>query len=191
MRTGRKRNPNAIRDDSGKSRGERFDPTPFLNQPHRRGNTELEANQGFPLGRLFMNGLINTDQLAAGNHYALSVYAYARTMGIPMGSPRSGALIQMQGGGFYRWEGEEAKIDPEESRKRLDRVKTQYNDCHDALAALGRVHKRGNKILSIMREICVAEHDENDLWGRAGEVRLGDLRLGLNAVHKILLGHKT
>lgn len=189
MRTGRKRNPNVVRDDSGKSRGERFDPQPFLNQPHRKGFSDLEANQGFPLGRLFINGLLNADQLAAGNHYANCVYAYARTMGIPAGSPRSGALIGMQGGGFYRWEGEEGNIDPEESRKRLDHVKTRYNDCHDALAELGRVHKRGHKILNVMREICVAEVEEKAIW--ADQQKLGDLRLGLNSVHKILLGHKT
>lgn len=202
MRTGRKRNPNAIRDESGKSRGERFDPEPFLKQPHRRAfagkrqddqGRDIAATEavGYPLARLHANGLISDDQLAAGNHYALSVYSYARTMGIPMGSPRSGALLSMQGGGFYRWEGDESQIDPEESRKRLDRVKTLYNDCHEALFSLGKVHHRGNKILVIMREICVAEQGEQQLWGAAGEARLGDLRLGLNAVHKILLGHKT
>lgn len=188
-RGGRKRKSNVERDDAGKSRGERFDPQPFLDQPHRKGHKELEANQGFPLGRLFLNGMLTTDQLAAGNHYALCVYAYARTMGIPMGSPRSGALIGMQGGGFYRWEGDEGNIDPEESRKRLDYVKTRYNDCHDALYELGRVHKRQHKILHVMREICVAEIEEKTIW--ADQQKLGDLRLGLNSVHKILLGHKN
>lgn len=202
MRTGRKRNPNAIRDESGKSRGERFDPQPFLDQPHRKPFAGLRFDEngrdlasteavGYPLARLHANGLLNRDQLAAGNHYAACVYNYARVMGIPMGSPRSGALLQMQGGGFYRWEGEESQIDADETRKRIERVKSLYNDCHEALSNVGLAHRRGNKILIIMREICVAELEENSLWGKAGEARLGDLRLGLNAVHKILVGHKT
>lgn len=200
MRTGRRRNPNAIRDESGKSRGERFDPEPFLNQPHRKpfagkkyddDGRDIAATDavGYPLARLHANGLLTTDQLNAGNHYALAVCNYAKTMGIPMGSPRSGALLSMQGGGFYRWEGEDGSIDPDESRKRLDRVKTQYNECHDALYELGRIHHRGRKILLVMREICVAEVEEKTIW--ADQQKLGDLRLGLNAVHKILLGHKT
>jgi len=199
-RGGRKRNPNAIRDESGKSRGERFDPTPFMMQPHRRAFIGIKDDQdrdiaatelvGFPLARLYSNRLISRDQFEAGEHYARLVHSYASIMGIPVGSPRSGALLSMQGGGFYRWEGEDGAGDNEEAQKRVQRIRSDYNDCHDTLYTLGVEHKSGRKILIVMREICVAELDEREMWGKSGEAKLGDLRLGLNAVHKILVGHK-
>ncbi|MFA7280830.1 MAG: hypothetical protein WC100_12105 [Sterolibacterium sp.] len=184
-RAGRKRKTNVIRDESGKSRGEIFDPSAIYQQPHRRDLAEPGRTEaGYPLGRLRLNGQITPAQLRAGNAYAHSVYAYARTMGIPMGSPRSGSMSECVSTGFYAWEGDHVEIDHDEARKRVQRVKEQYTQTHEALWELGRHHNRGNKILVVLREICVAEQDERDLW--ADSQKLGDLRLGLNAVEKIL-----
>jgi hypothetical protein len=132
--------------------------------------------------------LITDGQLRAGNEYASVVYAYARTMGIPMGSPRSGSMSECIATGFYSWEGETIEPDPEEAAKRVHRVKERYNDCHETLAELGRFHGRGRHILIIMREICIAEAEEKALWH--DQAKLGDLRLGLNAVHKVLLDRR-
>lgn len=184
-RAGRKRKVNVVRDSSGKSRGEKFDPSLIYIQPHRRDCAQpWDDKAGYPLGRLSLNGLITDGQFRAGNEYASVVYSYARTMGIPMGSPRSGSMSECISAGFYAWEGDRIEIDPKEAAKRIAKVKDRYNDCHDTLAELGRLHNRGHKILHVMREICIQENQESKLW--ADPDKLGDLRLGLNAVQRVL-----
>jgi hypothetical protein len=185
-RPGRKRKTTVIRDSKGKSRGEVFDPSVIERQPHRRGSAQpWSEDAGFPLGRLRINGMLTEAQMRAGNEYAAVVYAYARTMGIPMGSPRSGSMSECVSTGFYSWEGDRHEVDPEEAAKRVQRIRERYNDCHDTLADLGRQHGRGRNILIVMREVCVQECEEKALW--RDEAKIGDLRLGLNAVHRVLL----
>ena len=185
-RAGRKRKVNVIRDDTGKSRGEIFDPSAIFAQPHRRDTPDPSSvDAGSPLGRLRLNGLITPDQMRAGNEYASVVLSYARVMGIPSASPRGSSFADAIATGFYAWEGERTEIDQEEADRRVRRVRERYNDCHDALAELGRQHGRGRNILIVMREICVAETEERSLWHDAG--KLGDLRLGLNAVQRVLV----
>lgn len=187
-RAGRKRKTNVVRDASGKSRGERFDPSLIFNQPHRRDCPQpWDDKAGYPLGRLLLNGLITDGQHRAGNEYAAVVYSYARTMGIPMGSPRACSMSEYISGreGGYEWEGDKLEIDPEEAAKRIVFVKDRYNNCHETLTELGRLHNRGHKILHVMRDVCIQESQERGLW--ADPDKLGDLRLGLNAVQKVLL----
>lgn len=193
-RGGRPPKQNVIRDSSGKSRGEIFDPNFFFRQPHRRGIVEVMGEKGidhtiprnvalagFPLGRLRLSGLISADQLRAGSDYAAVVRSYARQNNIPTGSTKSGSLSEFVGGGFYLWENDSVGPTPDE----IDLTKNRYNKCHETLAELGRMHGRGRNILIVMREICVAEVEERALWH--DQSRLGDLRLGLNAVQKVLV----
>ena len=129
--------------------------------------------------------MLTEAQLRAGNEFAAVAYAYARAMGIPLGSPRSGSMAENVSTGFYSWEGDRKEVDQDEADKRVIRVRERYNDCHDALHALGQLHNRGRNILIVMREICIQEAEERPLWH--DNQKLGDLRLGLNAVHKVLL----
>lgn len=185
-KAGRKRKSNVTRDASGKSRGEIFDPSAIFKQPHRRDcNDPTSHNASFPLGRLHINGLLTEGQLRAGNEYAAVVHAYARAMGIPIGSPRSGSMSECISTGFYSWEGDRHDPDPEEAAKRLIRIKERYNECHTVLSQLGRLHGNDRKILLIMKAICIEEREEKELWHNAEKI--GDLRLGLNAVQKILI----
>lgn len=158
----------------------------IFNQPHRRDCPQpWDDKAGYPLGRLLLNGLITDGQHRAGNEYAAVVYSYARTMGIPMGSPRSGSMSECISAGFYAWEGDRVEINEDEAKKRVQAVKDRYNNCHETLTELGRLHNRGHKILHVMRDVCIQENQERGLW--ADPDKLGDLRLGLNAVHRVLL----
>lgn len=185
-RAGRRKKLNVIRDASGKSRGEIFDPSAIFGQPHRRDTADPSSEYAaYPLGRLWLNKQITPDQLRAGNEFASVSRSYGRVMGIPMGSPRSGSMSECVSTGFYTWEGDTQEIDPVEAAKRVQRVKDKYNDIVCTLTELGRSHNRGHKILIVMREICITEQDERAVW--RDYAMLGDLRLGLNAAHRVLV----
>jgi hypothetical protein len=87
--------------------------------------------------------------------------------------------------GFYSWEGDRNEVDPDEAAKRIERVKENYNNVFCALVKVGREHNRGNRILHVMRDICIQEQDERQVW--RDNAMLGDLRLGLNAAHRVLV----
>lgn len=185
-RAGRKRKINVVRDSSGKSRGEIFDPSAIYAQPHRRDCTDPTSEYAsYPLGRLWLNKQITEGQLRAGNEFANVAHAYARLNGIPLGSPRSGSMSERVATGFVSWEGDRHEIDPDEAAKRVQRIKDSYNDVFCALNELGRAHNRGTGILKVMRDICVSEQDERQVW--RDYAMLGDLRLGLNAAHRVLV----
>lgn len=183
---GRKRKQNVVRDSSGKSRGEIFDPSVIFGQPHRRDCADPSSEYAaYPLGRLWLNKQITADQLRAGNEFASVARAFGRVMGIPVGSPRSGSMSECVSTGFYSWEGDTQEIDPVEAAKRVQRVKDKYNDIVCVLTELGRSHNRGLHILSVMRDVCITEQDERQFW--RDNAKLGDLRLGLNAAHRVLV----
>lgn len=185
-RAGRKRKINVVRDSSGKSRGEIFDPSVIFAQPHRRGVSDPSSEYAaYPLGRLWLNRLITEAQLVAGNEFAAVARSYGRMMGIPVGSPRSGSMSECVSTGFYAWEGEQSEPDPDEAAKRIATIRGRYNDIHDKLGQLGREHGRGHGILRVMREICIQEQDERQVW--RDYALMGDLRLGLNAAHRVLV----
>ena len=195
-RAGRKRKTNVVRDASGKSRGEKFDPDFIYNQPHRRATAQpWSAQAGSPLGRLKLNGTISEAQLRAGEAYARLVHAYARTMGLKIGSPRSGAVPELVSSGFYAWEsdrelqtvgeGDDSAEDAvNREQKRIRELKARYDDCHAALLDVSRTHRRGLRILSVLRDICIFERNEHTLT--RDEEKKGDLRLGLNTVERAM-----
>lgn len=185
-RAGRKPKQNVVRDSKGKSRGEIFDPSAIFGQPHRRDTKDPSSEYAaYPLGRLWLNKQITEAQLRAGNEFAYVAHAYARLNGIPMGSPRSGSMSECISTGFYSWDGDRKEFDQEEADKRSARINGRYDDAVCTLTELGRSHNRGTRILMVMREVCITEQDERQIW--RDDVMLGDLRLGLNAVHRVLL----
>ena len=193
-RAGRKRKTNVVRDASGKSRGETFDPGFIYNQPHRRDTSQpWSALSGSSLGRLKLDGTISAAQLRAGEAYARLVHAYAGVMGLKIGSPRSGAVPELVSSGFYAWESdtrtvaqgdETAEQAADRERKRIRELKQRYDDCHAALLDVSRSHRRGLNILSVLRDICIFERGEGAL-ARDAE-KTGDLRLGLNTVERVM-----
>lgn len=183
MARGRPRKKNVIRDASGKSRGEIVDFSVVTSQPHRRGTKDPRSQLlGYPLGRLHVENRISEDQLKAGDAWAMAVVAYANQQGIALHSVRSGSLGERISSGFYQWGADDIPRiheSDQDRRKREQRVKGRYDACFEALTELGRVHGRSNKIAKAMRLVCIEERYPND-------EQVGDLRLGLNAIHRIL-----
>lgn len=180
-RAGRKRKSTVVRRPDGKSLGEKFDPEFFARQPHRRSTPEpISRAAGSPLGRLRLVNLITPYQHSSGDKYASLCRSYARQMGITAPVARSGALTEMISTGFYPWAVEE--LSTEEQQKRIAETRQLYDDCHCALDHLGREHRRDKRILKIMNEVCVFEYE----WVMSDD-DLGNLRLGLNCVGKLLI----
>ena len=183
MARGRPKKQNVIRDASGKSRGEIVDFSVVMNQPHRRGALDPMSHLlGFPLGRLRLSDDISDDQLRTGSAWAGVVSAYAAIMGVPAPSPRSGELSERVQTGFYNWGTDEIPRDqetPEERAERIHETKTKYADCFEAMGQLGRTLGRGHRILFAVNKVCIENQYPNQ-----GDI--GDLRLGLNAIDRIL-----
>jgi len=139
----------------------------------------LASIHGYPLGKLHKQGHINDDQYAAGNEWAAMVRAYAGMMGIPLGSPKSGSMSDYVAAGFYAWEGDKADRDPEEDEKRRKRLKDRYDSCYNDLAAVGLSIGKPHAILEACRKVCIYEFYPL-------EHELGDLRMGLNSLHRKL-----
>lgn len=179
-RTGRKRKSNVRRDRSGKSLGEIIDLAVVLNQPHRRGSKDPKSQLlGYPLGRLRLSGEITEAQLEAGNQWAQLVQSYARMLGVPVGSPKTGSMSGCVSTGFYAWEGEAIEIDEEEAQRRRASLRARYNGCFEKLNDVGISLGQGTLIIKACRKVCV---EEQPPVGR----ELGDLRVGLNALSKTL-----
>src|SRR5512139_1478295 len=100
----RPKKPNAIRDKSGKSRGEplmdiigvalapRLREVPFNMAVIRNERQEIVgANYlcGFTLGILFCRGEISREQCDTGEAYAKLIRRHASIMGLPMPMPKS------------------------------------------------------------------------------------------------------
>ncbi|WP_424630437.1 hypothetical protein [Bradyrhizobium sp. SYSU BS000235] len=185
-RTGRKRKTNVRRDASGKSRGEILDLSVIFNQPHRRGQRNPKSELlGYPLGRLRHEGLIDETQLQAGNAWASMVRAYSRMIGLRIGSPKSGSLTEAVATGFYVWEGDGAEngesIEPEEQERRRKRLRAKYDQCHDRLHEAGRTLGPGAALLKALRKVAIEERYPE-------EAELGNLRVALNTVGRVLRG---
>lgn len=182
MRRGRPRKTNVIRDGAGKSRGEIVDFSVVLNQPHRRhvsGDARKSELLGYPLGRLRFQGRITETQLRAGNEWAELVRSYAATFGLPYGSPRSGSMLSDSGKPAYAFSQDEATHDAENDERRRASLRTRYNDCFEIMQEVGRSIGEGRAVLIIMRRICLEEVQPL-------EADLGNLRVGLNSVAKVL-----
>ena len=190
---GRPKKDNVKRDDSGKSRGEVFDPSVIFNQPHRRVTTlalvaddkdpvQYMNEAGHPLGRLRTAGLITKTQSRAGSAFAAVMRSYARQQGIRIGSPKTGGMSEFIATGFYQWETEspDREDDPEEAARRRERVSSTYDRLHVAMGDFG--YQQARRVMMILKDVCILECD-----GSLNDDTLGDLRLGLNAVHRVLL----
>ena len=185
-RTGRKRKTNVIRDSKGKSRGEILDLSVVYNQPHRRGQKNPKSELlGYPLGRLRHEGLIDEAQLQAGNAWASMVRAYSRMIGLRIGSPKSGSLTEAVATGFYVWEGDGDGVEPEEQERRRKRLRAKYDLCHDRVNEVGRTLGPGigqsTALLKALRKVAIEERYPED-------VELGNLRVALNTVGRVLRG---
>ena len=175
-RAGRRRKANVARSATGKSRGASADDimAVVLAQPHRRfADTPRDTRLGYPLGRLCVAGYITEKQHDAGQRWATIVRRYAALMGFRLDTPATATMELVS-------TGPSCAAEPDE--KVLMALRRDYNDAHAALELVGRDTRTGKGPLKMCRLICVQETDEAILWPH----RIGDLRIGLNALARVL-----
>ncbi len=188
MPRGRRRKTDVARDSRGKSRAfeahrkerEADIVAVAVAQPHRRfAKAPRASHLGYPLGRLHYMGLIDREQHEAGQRWCALVRRYAAMKGLRLGLPQTPLLGMAHEGGGYRWEAASGGDDA----RRVRSVEKDYDDCVAALLDVGRATRRGRAAMIACKRVCVLEEDENFLWHGGA---LGDLRLGLNALGRIL-----
>lgn len=194
MRTGRKRNPNVLRDASGKSRGEKAVVHPETVAVRERellkmglplkGSQALDQLAGFTLGCLLLRGRANKDdpggisqdQYDAGDAWQKLCRRHAAIMGYKL-SVKSPSFLMVAGG---------LNTAPEPDETEIERVKAKWSACYDKIMEVCREEKlRGRDILrarDVVYGVCVENWPLSHL--RAGD--FGLLRLTLNALGKVL-----
>ena len=185
-RRGRKRSPGVLRDKRGKSRGDPHIVHPeavFVRQRELRQNGvspdhAMDALAGFTLGILRLRGRdspkdpggISEDQFLAGEAWSRIVHRHAAIMGYKLRIHTPSFVMVSRGvaPGF----------DPDDEE--IQRAKTRYRDCYDALAAAARTH--GHRVQTVTYAVCV----DNLPVEQMTPACYGYLRVGLNALSIIL-----
>ena len=189
-RRGRKPKPDVIRDARGKSRGEPIGVHPEtlavrMRDLRRDGlrlrNREeaLDALSGSTLGRLLLRhradpsdpGSVNPQQYDAGAEWAKLARHHAAIMGYAHGSPASTSFV-MVGSGLS------CAAPP--SEEEIVVVRRLWSDCHRALMEAAKMH--GLAVREVVHAVCV-ENRSLEFLSRAD---YGNLRIGLNALAKVL-----
>ena len=184
----RRRKPDAVRDASGRCRGE---PPHIVRavafaQRLREVAPEHADNPlaGYALGRLRLRHQshgppdpcsISEMQYEAGERYARIATEHARIMGYASGSPQS-ARLDAGPAGFALAE------KPEEDA--IARVRRQFADCYRALMEASRAIGQGTAVALITYDVCLDRRRAESLTAR----ELGNLKVGLNALARLARG---
>jgi len=193
MRRGRRRKPNAIRDRTGKSRGEPESIAPDVlamrARDLMRDNVSPvhagDALAGFTLGRLLLRnradrsdpGSITQQQYDAGDDWSRIVRAHARVMGYSLGRPSPSFV--MVGTGLS------CASDPEQDE--VLRIRRKYSDCYVALIEAGALFRGQEKVTGVeVAMICWDVCINNRPISTLSAADYGNLRAGLNALAKVL-----
>jgi hypothetical protein len=139
---------------------------------------------GFTLGRLLLRRRANEsdpsgisrDQHEAGEQWADLVRRHAAIMGYALGRPRSPSLTLVGSGASCAAEPDEAEILA---------VRRKWSDCYNALMEACRIH--GLAVRDVTYAVCV----ENRPIATLREADFGRLRVGLNALHRVLGGRSA
>jgi hypothetical protein len=184
MRTGRRRKTTVIRDKSGKSRGEPSFVHPETLAVRRREleslgikpDHALDALAGFTLGLLRLRGRdnpedpggISQDQYEAGDAWTRIVHRHAAIMGYKL-RIQTPSFAMVGGGSGGGSDADEAEI---------QRVRSRFRQCYDALAEAGRNDPAGYLISKTTYAVCI----DNIQAAYLGKADYGYLRTGLNAL---------
>jgi hypothetical protein len=182
----RRRKPDAVRDASGKCRGEPPDQVRAvaLAQRLRAVAPEHADNPlaGHALGRLRLRHQphgpqdpcsISQEQYEAGERYTAIAVHHAVIMGYASGSPRSAPLELAAGGLACAQEPDAATI---------LRVRRQFSDCYRALIDAGRAIGQGVKVALVTYDVCLDRRGMESLTSQD----VGNLKVGLNALARVL-----
>jgi hypothetical protein len=184
----RRRKPDALRDASGRSRGEppHLVRAVALAQRLREVGPEHADNPlaGHALGRLRLRHQtsgpqdpcsISQEQFEAGERYAKIASRHAVIMGYANGSPKSAPLEVAASGLACREEPEQEAI---------LRVRRLFADCYRALMEAGRAIGQGVKVGTVTYDICLDRRPMESLTAQ----ELGNLKVGLNALARLFRG---
>jgi hypothetical protein len=184
----RRRNPNAIRDASGKCRGEspHLVRAVALAQRLREVAPEHIDNPlaGHALGRLRLRHQtqgpqdpcsVSQEQYEAGERYAAIATHHAAIMGYARGLPQP-ARLEIAATGLACREEPEAEV--------IARVRRQFADCYGALMRAGKDIGQGAKVALVTYDVCLDRRGMDSLTS----TDLGNLKVGLNALARIFRG---
>jgi hypothetical protein len=134
-----------------------------------------DPNMGSPLGRLLHYRYITAEQADAGYNFALTMRDYLA--GTPAQRPTQGKAGFIPGAG-----GNDDGEQPPEAVAKTRALERKARTLMAALTEVDRTDPFSESATSIVWAVCVDEKD------RTGEQAIGSLRVGLNAIHRILYG---
>lgn len=151
-----------------------------LDQPHRRALPATRVDDsgrrvpihpsdplaGFALGRLFLHGAIQRDQLTAGQRYAQITMRHMRHITGHLPRFPSQAISDSAGG---------LDCSAEMSDDEAFKIRRSYAEMQTALADTQEWHA----CVSALSSVCVMDREPKS------EAEMGALRIGLNALHRL------
>lgn len=178
---GRPHKPHAVRDSTtGRSRGDDEKHYRAIRLAYRQREMEQDGIDGEPadplvgytLGRLKRAGKVSDVQFRAGEAWARLCHRHAAIMGYELKPPKSPAAFGIVG----------RSLENEPDEAVVKEVRNLFADCYNALMAVCRDH--GLSVREVTYAVCIAGVPLHVLV----EKDFGDLRLGLNALAKVLGG---
>lgn len=137
------------------------------------------AEMGSPLGRLLHWKVITNAQADAGYDFAVTMRDYLATAQLQRPTQGKAGFVPSQR------TSSEQELDPAETAKLRGR-ESKARAYMEALAEIDRTDPfSGPTSTSVVWDVCVNEND------REGEAAIGALRVGLNAIHRVLYGRKA
>lgn len=191
MKRGRKRNPSAIRDKKGKSRGEGIHPETIVRREREleelgipliyyqaegartvQKPTALTSLAGFSLGQLYLRWQkdesdrfgVTEEQYQAGETWSEIVRQHASVMDYELKrSTESQGWISV---------GRGLSCEAEPDEETVLRIRSKFKRCYGALSGLGW------RVVDIVYQVCIENRDARSLT----EMDVEFLRRGLNAL---------
>lgn len=139
----------------------------------RTGAQWAHAKSGYSLGVLNLWGQVSDEQHDAGIKYANMVYRYCALRGLPLTTPKSPALMLVSAGQACRDEPDDNQV---------LRVRRQHSDARAALLMAGMAIGQGSRVNGVTFAVCIEDIPAESL----NEVDIGNLRVGLNALGRVL-----
>ncbi len=189
----RPRKTNVRRSASGKSLGEPHVIAQEVLAVRKRENARMglyldepsDALAGFTLGVLLLRsrqdrgnpGGITQTQYDAGDRWSAIVRRHANIMGYEL--KRGAGQIKSPS---FSMIGSGKGCGPDADDQQIAEVRDQFRSTYDAVMEVSRAHRLGVSVRDILYAVCVDNRPVLDL----SEVDYGNLRLGLNALARVL-----
>lgn len=191
---GRPPNPNAKRDNTGKSRGEPEHVIKAVAWAYRAkevgdkhkadplaesllGRLKLigDSNSRLPVTATQDPAGISEDQYNTGFAFAMLIHRHANIMGISLGNIKAASFMMVASG---------LSILPEPDEEVIMKIKGRMRDCDRVLLDAGNQYGQGSRVRTITYDVCLDRMKFADL--QFTPHGMGNLRVGLNALGRVL-----